>query len=111
MNKFKVAFSGLAEALSHRSVLIQFIFMIGAVIVAFVLKFTMMEWLILGLCCGLVISIEMINTCIEKVCDFCSTETDPRIKSIKDMSAGAVLFSASISLIIGIVMVLNHIGG
>ncbi|MEG0077770.1 diacylglycerol kinase family protein [Anaerorhabdus sp.] len=111
MNKFKVAFSGLAEALADKNVMIQFLLMICALVVAFVLNFSFVEWLILGLCCGLVITAEMINTCIEKICDFCSPDIDPRIKSIKDMSAGAVLFSATIALIIGIMMVLNHIGG
>ena len=84
-------------------------FMIFALIASFVFKFTYLENLILGLCIGLVIVTEIINTCIEKICDFMSPETDERIKLIKDMSAGAVLFAALVSLILGLMMVINHL--
>ncbi|MEF9968111.1 MAG: diacylglycerol kinase family protein, partial [Longicatena sp.] len=62
-------------------------------------------------CCGLVITTEIINTCIEKICDVYTTEFDERIKSIKDVSAGAVLFAATVSLVLGVMILLNHIGG
>ncbi|MEA4874112.1 diacylglycerol kinase family protein [Anaerorhabdus sp.] len=109
MNKFRVAFDGLYQALRHQSVFVQFVFMIFALIASFVFKFTYLENLILGLCIGLVIVTEIINTCIEKICDFMSPETDERIKLIKDMSAGAVLFAALVSLILGLMMVINHL--
>ncbi|MEG0177875.1 diacylglycerol kinase family protein [Anaerorhabdus sp.] len=111
MNKFKVAFNGFIETLYHRSVRIQMILMVGTILVAFALQFTYEEWLVVGVCCGLVITTEIINTCIEKICDVYTTEFDERIKSIKDMSAGAVLFAATVSLVLGVMILLNHIGG
>lgn len=109
MNKFRVAFDGLYQATRHKSVFIQFILMILAMIASFILKFTYTENLILGLCIGLVIVTEIVNTCIEKICDYLSTEHDERIKVIKDMSAGAVLFAALVSLVLGLMMVVNHL--
>lgn len=38
-----------------------------------------------------VLSLEVINTAIEKICDIIQSEYDERIKIIKDIAAGAVL--------------------
>lgn len=109
MKKFTVAFSGLVESLKHRSVLIQFVMMGLALIASFVFKFSYFENLVLGLCIGLVIVAELLNTCIEKLCDVVSPGKDVRIKEIKDIAAGAVLFAAIVSLVLGLLMIANHI--
>lgn len=59
------------------------------------------------ICIGLVLSLEMMNTAIETLCDYIIPEKDPKIKLIKDISAGSVLIAAITSLIIGLVMVMN----
>ncbi len=51
-----------------------------------------------------VLSAEMFNTAIEKICDFIQPEFDRRIGFIKDVSAGAVLLMAGISVITGILV-------
>ena len=53
-----------------------------------------LEWLFIFLSLTLVIVSEMFNTCIERIMDYQSREYDPRIKIIKDVSAGAVLIAA-----------------
>jgi diacylglycerol kinase len=40
-----------------------------------------------------IFSLELINTAIEKICDYIQPNLDPKIKIIKDISAGAVLIS------------------
>ena len=50
---------------------------------------------------GGVLSLETINSSIEKLCDLISMDIDPRIKTIKDLSAGAVLIFSVIALVIG----------
>lgn len=109
MKKFTVAFNGLWQALTHRSVLIQFILMCAAMVASFIFKFTYFENLVLGLCFGLVIVAEILNTCIEKLCDVVSPVKDERIKVIKDMAAGAVLFAAIVALILGLMMIGQHL--
>ncbi len=47
---------------------------------------------------------EMINTAIEKMMDFMSTEKHPQIKLIKDISAGAVLVAAIAAVIVGCIV-------
>lgn len=51
------------------------------------------EWLFILLSLTLVIVSEMFNTCIERIMDYQSKAYDPRIKIIKDVSAGAVLIA------------------
>lgn len=59
------------------------------------------EWLILLLCIGFVLCLEMLNTAIEQLCDVVHKENHPGIKIIKDIAAGAVLVSAIIAAICG----------
>ena len=39
------------------------------------------------------IAVELLNTCIEKLCDHVTPETHPEIKIVKDMGSAAVLLS------------------
>jgi Diacylglycerol kinase len=55
-------------------------------------------------CIGLVISLEMINSAIERYCDLVTTDFHPGIKVIKDVAAGAVLVASITSLIIGLII-------
>lgn len=50
------------------------------------------EWIFQILGCGLVLTVESINTAIEKVCDFVHPDFHKKIGTIKDVSAGAVAF-------------------
>ena len=46
----------------------------------------------------------MVNSAIEKVCNLITTEYNPAIKTIKDIAAGAVLFAAVVTAIIGAII-------
>lgn len=67
------------------------------------------EWLALLLCTGLVISLEMLNSAVERVCNVYSTEYHPAIKIIKDVAAAAVLWSAVVSLVIGAIVFVPYV--
>ncbi|MDC8104439.1 diacylglycerol kinase family protein [Chryseobacterium sp. B21-037] len=51
-----------------------------------------------------VLSTEILNTAIERICDIIQPEFDKRIGFIKDISAGAVILMAIVSLIVGILV-------
>lgn len=70
-----------------------------------------MEWLALLLCIGLVVSMEMLNSAIERICNMYTTDFHPAIKIIKDVAAAAVLWSATASFIIGLIIFIPHIIG
>ncbi|MCH4053982.1 MAG: diacylglycerol kinase family protein [Atopobiaceae bacterium] len=65
---------------------------IGAVacVLAAVVGFDVASWAILLLCCGAVISAELLNTSIETVVDLVSPEYHPLAGRAKDISAAAV---------------------
>ena len=45
----------------------------------------------LAVLCALVIALEMVNTCVEKLCDLFCDRYDFSVKIIKDIAAAAVL--------------------
>ena len=51
-----------------------------------------------------VLSIEGLNTAVEKVADFIRPEYHERIGFIKDIAAGAVFFAAMTAIAIGIII-------
>lgn len=67
------------------------------------------EWIAVSFCIAFVISMEMLNTAIEKLCDIVHKEIHPAIKNVKDIAAGAVLVSAAFSLITGCIIFLPKI--
>lgn len=51
-----------------------------------------------------VLSLEILNTAIEKVCDIIQPKFDLRIKVIKDISAAAVVLMALASVVVGVLV-------
>lgn len=109
--KFQDAFRGMATGLGHHSILIQYLLAFCAVCAGFILHLTAVEWTLVIVCIGMVISAEVLNTCIEKLCDLYSTVYNDRIKEIKDLAAGAVLIASLSSLAAALVILFSHIGG
>lgn len=54
--------------------------------------------------CFAVLTLEIINTAIEKICDIIQPEYDLRIKFIKDISAGAVALMSLAAVAVGILV-------
>ncbi len=104
-----MAFVGLVSSLRDKSVQIQYVLAILACIVAWMIGCTYYEWLAILLCIGFVIVVEILNTCIEKLCDLYSTERNEKIKYIKDLAAGGVLFASLIALAVGILIFVHHL--
>ena len=59
------------------------------------------EWIVVLILTGGVLSLETLNSSIEKLCDLISVDRDPKIKTTKDLSAGAVLIFSVIAMVIG----------
>lgn len=60
----------------------------------FYLDIDRVDWALQILAIGLVLSIESLNTAVEKVCDFIHPEHHEKIGFIKDIASGAVTFAA-----------------
>lgn len=79
------------------------------VILGGVLQISAIEWLFVAGCSMLVLSMELVNTAIENICDLVSEEFHPVIKIVKDVAAGAVLVSAAGSCVTGLIIFLPRL--
>jgi diacylglycerol kinase len=73
-----------------------------AIIAGIVLRITAVEWAVIFVCIGLVLSAELINTVTELAVDLLTQRYHPMAKLAKDAGAGAVLLAALASVAVGI---------
>lgn len=105
LKAFVYAFNGLIVFFRHeRNGKIQLFVAIIAISLSWICKITAHEWIVVLGCIASVLSFEMINSSIEKLCNLVHPTAHPAVKIIKDMSAGAVLFVSIISAIIGAII-------
>jgi diacylglycerol kinase len=102
----KNAFIGILTAIKQeKNFKIYFLNIIVTFILNIIFKFSLIEYLIwAGAFIG-VFSTECINTAIENLCDFLTEEKNEKIKIIKDIAAGAVLWWGFLFYIAEIVMI------
>lgn len=70
-------------------------------------SFSAEKWAILLLTCSAVLSLEAVNTAIEKLSDRITEENDDRIRAAKDCAAGAVLIAAAFAVAVGVSLFWN----
>ncbi|NQX84618.1 MAG: diacylglycerol kinase family protein [Flavobacteriaceae bacterium] len=96
------AFKGaLLLIATEASIQVQFTIGILMTFAGFYFNISTTEWMIQISVIGLVMSIEGINTAIEKLADFVHPEHHKKIGIIKDVSAGAVFIFAITAIVIG----------
>ncbi|WP_377888441.1 diacylglycerol kinase family protein [Alkalihalobacillus sp. R86527] len=105
LNSFKYAFQGFVYLVrNEQNFLFHIIVGTIVVIMAFVLHFSVVKMSILLCVIGIMLSIEALNTGIERVVDLVTEEEHPMAKVAKDVSAAAVFLFAIISVIIGFLL-------
>lgn len=70
---------------------------------------TLLEWVLILFAAGMVFAAEALNTAIEIDMNLTSPEYHPHARDTKDVAAGAVLITAIVAFIIGIVIFLPRI--
>ena len=104
------AFKGAVKLITtEHSIMVQFSIAILLTVAGFYFGITPTEWLFQTMAIGLVMSIEGLNTAVEKVADFIHPNYDERIGFIKDIAAGAVFFAAITAIIIGLIIYIPRI--
>ncbi len=105
LKSFKYAFSGAYKLITtEHSIMVQFSLGIILTLAGFYFGISKTEWLFQTLAIGLVLSIEGLNTAVEKIADFIHPDFHNRIGFIKDIAAGAVFFAAIAALAIGLII-------
>ena len=101
-SSFSYAFSGIRLALKNEpNIRVHFVVAILVAVVAYFLKFTRLEWIVLAFTVAFVLILELINTTLEEIVDMVSPGVRQRARVAKDVSAAAVLISALLSVVIG----------
>ena len=99
------AFKGAVKLITtEHSVMVQFSIGILMAVAGFYFGITKTEWLFQTFAIGLVMSIEGLNTAVEKMADFIHPNYHERIGFIKDIAAGAVFFAALTAIAIGLII-------
>jgi len=113
---FKFAFAGLRHVItSQRNAWIHACITVVVILLAAILKLSYLHWAILVLAIGLVWTAEIMNTALEALVDLASPQQHPLAKIAKDTAAAAVLISAIVSVLIGLIILLppliNRVSG
>ncbi len=102
---FKYATQGFLHVIKkERNMQIHLIVACIVIFLAYFFSVSKTEWILLLFCIGVVISLESINTAIERTVDLCTEEIKPLAKQAKDTAAAAVFVFAIISVIIGLII-------
>lgn len=105
VSAFRNAINGLGWFVRNdRNGKLHFICAMIVLVAGLYFGISIIEWCILLLCMAVVISLEMLNHAMENLCDVVHEAHHPLIKTVKDVAAAAVLWSALISVIIGILI-------
>lgn len=109
-DRFVYAFSGLKYCLQDKSIFLQFLLGLCAIVAGILFHCSSNEWLWILLCICLVISFEIINSCIEHLVDYISLDRNPKAKQIKDMAASAVFLVSLFALVVACIIFIPKVG-
>lgn len=105
LKSFVYAFRGIKELWRQEpNFKIHISALFSAIILGFILKVSSLEWSLIIILAALVLAAEAFNTAIENMCDMIDTETNEKIRIIKDIAAAAVLITATSAFIIGLIV-------
>ena len=100
---FGWAIAGLRRAVRTEGHLRLHLAAAGAVVAAGVLlRLSPLEWAVLWLAIGLVITAEVANTAVELAVDVASRDPHPLAGAAKDVAAGAVLVASLTAALVGL---------
>jgi len=106
---FGFAFKGVRLALKERNFILHLISAVLVMSLGFFFGVTSMEWCLLLLCIGVVLTAELVNTAIEKLVDLVSPQFNIQAGIIKDIAAASVLVFSIVSAIIGLIIFIPYL--
>jgi diacylglycerol kinase len=107
LNSFKYAINGIKDAInSEPNLSVHLLFAVIALIFAYFMKLTNNEFMIFIIIIFAVITLELINTVVEKIVDLHSLKISEEARQIKDISAAIVLLGAICSTIVALFLFL-----
>ena len=105
LQSFTYAFNGLKIMMrEEHNARIHLIAALIAIFLSVFLNISHTEWIAIILAIGFVFAMELINSSIENLSDFITSEKKEPIKKAKDLAAAGVMISSITAFIIGIII-------
>ncbi|MDE3839650.1 diacylglycerol kinase [Bacillus methanolicus] len=105
LRSFVFAYEGIVSAIKNeRNLKIHLVIAVGVIIAGFIFSLSALEWVAVIVAIGGMLSLELLNTAIERIVDLVTDDFHPLAKQAKDAAAGAVLIYAVMSAIIGLIV-------
>lgn len=107
---FKYAFKGLNKVFWEEQNFRVHIFMaVSVLLLALYYKIEVWQFIILIIIIALVLTLEIINSIVERLLDLLKPRLHQYVKDIKDMTAAAVFIGALTAVIVGLLIFLPYI--
>ena len=105
MNVIKYSLNGIKSyADEGKSIILYTLGAIVEIVMGFLFHVNGLEWILIICMLGIILSVELLNTAIEKACDAITTEYNPLIKIAKDCSSGATFIIFIVILILNVII-------
>ena len=105
MNIVKYSLNGINTYMEEGKSFILYSFAaILEIIFGFVFKVNGLEWILIICMLGVLLSVELLNTGIERACDAITKEYNPLIKKAKDCGSGATFIIFIVMVILNIII-------
>ena len=110
ISSFKYAIEGIKKAFkAERNLKVHTLAMLLVLVLGFIFKLAVWEWVVCIVLFALVIGAELFNTSIEEVVNLLSPEIRIHAKYAKDIAAGAVLVNAFFAAVVGFIIFIPKI--
>jgi diacylglycerol kinase len=109
-NNFLSALNGLRIIwMTEQNFKIEIIFALLTIVLAFILKISLLEKAILLIAISLILFAEIINTNLEKCFDIIHPQFSGKVKCVKDTMAASILILCIAALFIGCLIFIPHL--
>ncbi|WP_053367177.1 diacylglycerol kinase family protein [Bacillus sp. FJAT-27245] len=110
LKSFGFAITGLLTAIQkERNMQIHIFAGVATICLSVFFSISKLEWLFILLAIAGMLSLELLNTAVERVVDLVTQEYHPVAKQAKDIAAAAVLVYACMSVLVGLIIFLPKI--
>lgn len=105
VRSFGYAIQGFFTAVwTERNIKVQLLVGVATYVAGTIVELNWLEWSIVTICIGMVISAELVNTSLEAVVDLASPGLHPLAKRAKDIAAASVFVLSVAAAIVGIIV-------
>lgn len=103
IKSFKYAIKGIIYAIKNeRNMRIHTVASFCVFIFSLFFELNFEKYIFLFFTCAFVMVCELINSALENLIDICASDYNSKAKAAKDISAGAVLLSSGLAVVVGV---------